>query len=96
MSLVITQAIDSENKSLVMHSYLCDKDNKRVRLLHSASLFRSDDQNIRSLVGMANRFLHFKDMTYFNYMVYDFGGYAFETNDEQLKNINDFRWNTYS
>ncbi len=49
---------------------------------------------MRSLVGMANRFLHFKDMTYFkdnNYMVYDFGGYAFETNDEQLKNINDFK-----
>lgn len=95
-NLVVTKATKSksESENLVMHSYIVDFESKRVRLLHSASLFRTDDKKIRNLVGMANRFLHFEDMKYFkehNFKVYDFGGYAYNTVDEQLKNINDFK-----
>ena len=90
----ITKAINEDNDIYVMHSYICDKELKKVRLFHSASFYESDDKKIRNLVGMANRFLHFEDMKYFKangYKEYDFGGYAYNTQDKHLQNINDFK-----
>lgn len=46
------------------------------------------------MVGMANRFLHFENIKYFKengYEEYDFGGYAYNTQDKHLQNINAFK-----
>jgi len=46
------------------------------------------------MVGMANRFLHFENIKYFKengYKEYDFGGYAYNTQDKHLQNINAFK-----
>lgn len=92
--LLITKAV-YDNEPLVMHSYIYDNTFKRVRLLHSASLFRNEhDNNKRSLIGRANRHLHYKDMLFFlekNYKAYDLGGYAFGTDDPQRIKINEFK-----
>jgi lipid II:glycine glycyltransferase (peptidoglycan interpeptide bridge formation enzyme) len=92
--LIVTKAL-FDNKILSMHSYLVDKDLKRVRLLHSASQFRNiEDNKMRNLIGMANRMLHFNDMCYFKgqgFKEYDLGGYAYNTDDNVLKNINKFK-----
>lgn len=92
--LVITKAI-YENRVLAMHSYLVDKDDKIVRLLHSVSL-RNDveDKKERAMIGRANRFLHFEDMKFFyskGFLIYDMGGYAFNTENKHLENINKFK-----
>ncbi|RZM20525.1 MAG: hypothetical protein EOO88_35930 [Pedobacter sp.] len=94
-NLLVTKAeIDSE--VLVMHSYILDPSAKRVRLLHSASLYRNAEMGAskRSLVGRANRLLHFEDMILFKsqgYSIYDMGGYAFKTADQSLQRINLFK-----
>ncbi|MBI4847200.1 MAG: hypothetical protein HY808_01295 [Nitrospirae bacterium] len=93
-NLVITKAV-FDNEVLVMHSYVVDKECRRVRLLHTASLFRDvDNVQRRNLTGRANRFLHFQDMLYFKengFDIYDMGGYAYNTDDEELKRINEFK-----
>lgn len=55
-------------------------DGYQVRLLHSASLYRQQDEldsNLKNLIGMANRALHYEEMKYFKelgYGIYDWGG----------------------
>ncbi len=93
--LIVTKAV-LDDETLVMHSYLLDDTAKRVRLLHSASLFRLEnfDTNKKAVVGRANRFLHAEDMLLFKihgYKIYDMGGYAFETEDLPLLRINNFK-----
>jgi lipid II:glycine glycyltransferase (peptidoglycan interpeptide bridge formation enzyme) len=92
--LLIT-TISLNGETLVMHAYLLDEDDKRVRLLYSANLFRKeDDKNKRKLIGIANRTLHFYDIKYFKelgFKHYDLGGYAFKTTDPVLKKINYFK-----
>jgi hypothetical protein len=92
--LVITKAI-YQDQDIVMHAYLRDDSLKRVRLLHSASLFRTEkDNQLKAVIGRANRLLHFKDMCFFKqhgFEVYDMGGYAHGTADEALKRINQFK-----
>lgn len=76
-------------KPCIYHTYLVDED--RVRLYHSASLYRIDDNIPHSLVGMANRYLHKEDMIYFKNSgkrQYDWGG-AGET--EEVKSITEFK-----
>lgn len=93
-NLTITKAV-FENEILVMHSYITDKESKRVRLLNTASLFRYEDDTLkRNLIGRANRFLHYRDMLYFKDQgieIYDMGGYAPDTNDSDLKKLNEFK-----
>lgn len=93
-NITITKAVIND-EVLVMHSYVFDKDGSRARLLHAASLFRDEnDAQRRSLVGRANRFLHFQDMIYFKdhgFKIYDMGGYAHNSDDPELKSINDFK-----
>jgi hypothetical protein len=92
--IVITKAVYDE-QDIVMHAYLSDASSKRVRLLHSASLFRREnDTQLKAVIGRANRLLHFKDMCLFKeqgFEVYDLGGYAAETTDEALIRINQFK-----
>lgn len=94
-NLMVTKA-EMDNEILVMHSYILDPSARRVRLLHSASLYRNAETGAskRSLVGRANRLLHFEDMILFKskgYSVYDMGGYAYETADQSLQRINLFK-----
>lgn len=92
--LVITAAV-RDGLYLVMHSYIVDKQASVVRLLHSASDFRSTNTSeIKQLIGRANRRLHWLDMCLFKaegFSIYDFGGYAVDSVTDELEKINDFK-----
>ena len=78
-----------KGRPYVYHTYLIDKEN--VRLYHSASLYRIDEEVPHSLIGMANRYLHKEDMMYFKQIgkqLYDWGG-AGKT--EEVKSITEFK-----
>jgi len=91
---VITKAVYNQ-QDIVMHAYVVDSDQKRVRLLYSASLFRNEeDTQLKAIIGRANRLLHFRDMCFFKergFEVYDLGGYAANTNNAALQRINQFK-----
>lgn len=90
--IIITKVVKDDN-TLTMHVHLYNED--IAMLLYSASQFRnSDDNKMRNLIGYANRLLHFEEMIYFKKLgckVYDFGGYAYNTNDEVTQRINQFK-----
>lgn len=93
-NLCFTKAINSNtSETLVMHCYLHDKE--RTRLLFSCSQYRSDDQkSLKNLIGMANRYLHYQDISYFKqhgWLTYDLGGIAYQTNNSGLQHINQFK-----
>ncbi|MBQ8472243.1 MAG: hypothetical protein IJ501_01925 [Bacilli bacterium] len=72
--LVLTIAVDNENEELAYHVYVVT--DEKVRLLYSCSNFRSDSSK-KSLIGRANKYLHWKDILKFkqeNKIEYDFGG----------------------
>lgn len=76
-----------------VHSYLVDFDNRRVRLLHSGTL-RFSERIDRNMIARSNKFLHFKDMQKFKmegFLIYDWGGIAYETEDKALQGINKFK-----
>lgn len=76
---------------LVYHAYI--KDNSRVRLLCSASMFRLRDDT-KSLIGWANRLLHWKDMLHYkenNFSIYDWGGIAIDDPSGKMAGINKFK-----
>jgi len=78
--------------SLVWHLHF--KDQKRARLLNSASLFRNRDSSFRNLVGRANRYAHWEDIRRFRsdgLTTYDFGGWYAGDEDAQLLGINRFK-----
>jgi len=93
-NLIVTKAI-YENLDIVMHSYVVDSTLKRVRLLHTASLYRNEDSvEMKAIIGRANRLLHFTDMCHFKklgFTEYDLGGYALNTEDKVLEGINRFK-----
>lgn len=91
--LDLSCARDAEGRELVWHAYY--RGATRVRLMHSASLFReAADNAFRNLVGRANRYLHWQDMLRFRnegIRIYDLGGwYAGQTDEEKLR-INKFK-----
>ncbi|NTW33615.1 MAG: peptidoglycan bridge formation glycyltransferase FemA/FemB family protein [Bacteroidetes bacterium] len=92
--IVITAAYE-QDAVLVMHAYICDNLLGRVRLLYSCSHYRSYcERNMQAVIGSSNKYLHYEDIKYFKsrgYVVYDFGGYAYESKDMDLKNINKFK-----
>ena len=71
-----------ENEPIVFHSYVCDDSN--VRLLHSCSDFRNEEE-LASLIGRSNRRLHWDDWLYFKnngFCEYDWGGvFDYESNN---------------
>jgi hypothetical protein len=91
--LDLSSARDSEGNALVYHAYYLGT--SRVRLLHSASVLRrSGDSTVRSLVGRANRWLHWQDFQRFKAekkTVYDFGGVYKGNTDEDRMRINEFK-----
>ncbi|RZL51219.1 MAG: hypothetical protein EOP00_00320 [Pedobacter sp.] len=92
--LIITKS-RFDGKDLVMHAYVSDRQSMRVRLLHSASLFRAENSTAdKATIGRANRLLHYKDICMFKelgYTTYDLGGYALGTVDVNLSSINQFK-----
>ena len=91
--LDISRVGGEDGRDLVWHVHYRSK--TRVRLLHSASLFREvRDSTFRNLIGRANRFHHWQDMLRFKregILVYDFGGwYEGDTDQEKLR-INRFK-----
>jgi hypothetical protein len=81
-----------EGETLVMHSYLLDKTNKLARIHMGGSHYRERDD--KHLIGRANRFLLFQDMLYFKkegFTVFDLGGYGLNTDNEEIRKINDFK-----
>jgi len=84
---------EKDGQILAAHSYLVDEEIGIVRHLHSATK-RLDENFDRNLIGRANKYLTVKDVLYFKeqgFKVFDFGGYAKDTEDESLKGINNYK-----
>jgi len=78
---------------LAAHSYIIDEEIGIVRHFHSATK-RLDEHYDRNLIGRANKYLTVKDILYFKeigFKIFDFGGYAKDTEDESLKGINNYK-----
>lgn len=92
---MLATKISTDGEALVMHAFLVDEGLKRANHLYSASLFRStDDGDRRSLIGRANRALHYLNMLSFKdrgIVTYDLGGYALGTQDPELQEVNEFK-----
>ncbi len=88
-------AKDGDGIPLCYHVYIIDQTGLRVRLLYSASFFRqAADQERRNLIGRANRYLHWADMTEFKkkgFRIYDMGGIAPPGAGNELERINFFK-----
>jgi hypothetical protein len=81
-----------EGEVVVWHSYLLI--GSRVRLLHSASLFRGQAPARRGLIGRANRLLHWLEMQHFRgtgATLFDFGGWYEGQDDEEKLRVNEFK-----
>lgn len=91
--LDICRVESADGEPLVYHANY--KYAKRARLLHSASQFRgSDDSGFRSLIGRANRWLHWQDILRFKAegrSWYDWGGWYEGDENEDLLRINQFK-----
>jgi lipid II:glycine glycyltransferase (peptidoglycan interpeptide bridge formation enzyme) len=91
-NLLITCATYN-NEILSAHAYLIDKQAGITRLLYSASIRLVEDVD-STFISRANKYLHFKDMEYFKaegLLIYDFGGYAYNTHEIQKLGINKFK-----
>ena len=89
----LTAARNAAGELLVYHGYLCYR--SRARLLFSASgLLHVKDSAQRSLIGRANRLLHWDDICRFRVQgesKYDFGGWYAGTADPDRIRINKFK-----
>jgi len=85
-------AAKKDKNVFVWHSYVFTE--RRVRLLHSASHFRTFDQSLKNAIGRSNKWLHWQDMLYFKKLglvKYDFGGWYEGSNDLEKLQINRFK-----
>jgi hypothetical protein len=91
--LDISSAESADGEPLVYHAYYKHAD--RVRLLHSASRFRSSsDSGYRAMAGRANRWLHWQDLLRFKSegrRWYDWGGWYEGKEDADRLRINQFK-----
>ena len=84
---------ENNGQILAAHSYLVDEEAGIVVQLHSATK-RLDENFDRNLIGRTNKYLTVKDILYFKelgFKIFDFGGYAKDTEDESLKGINNYK-----
>ena len=92
---VVVTKIVAAGEDLVMHSYVVDPAAGRATQWHSVSQFRgAEDSAKRRLISRANRLLHWRDIEHFKAQglrIFDLGGYAYNTEDEGLKRINEFK-----
>lgn len=90
-SLSLNRVVSSE-RALTWHSNLRYRD--QVGLVHSASHFRAGDDDLRRLIGRANRRLHWEELQHFRvkgFRVYDLGGWYAGSTDAQKLGINRFK-----
>ena len=81
-----------KGETLVWHAHVRGRD--RVRLQHSASLFRALDKEGAKLVGRVNRLHHWLDIQRFREQgiaTFDFGGWYSGCEDEAKLKINSFK-----
>ena len=86
-------AVNHAGIILAAHSYIIDNEIGIVRQLHSATKRLDEDYN-RNLIGRANKYLTVTDIFYFKqngFKIFDFGGFAKDTENESLKGINNFK-----
>jgi hypothetical protein len=80
---------------LAVHAYLVDPDERRTRLMYSATCNAGKTEGIsRNDIAKANRYLHFVDMGLFRNQgmyTYDFGGYAPDSDDPAKVSIAQFK-----
>jgi hypothetical protein len=89
--LALTSA-SLNGEALVWHAYLLS--GTTAQLEYSASCFRNKAKDYRSLVGRANRWLHWKDLLRFKEMgfrKYDFGGLFEDESTPERAGINHFK-----
>ncbi len=89
--LTISRIQGPDGDDLCYHSYIVD--DRRARLFHSASHFRAEEGSTRrSLIGRANRYLHWRGILQFQALelaIYDFGGLT--PGSEAHRNIDEFK-----
>jgi lipid II:glycine glycyltransferase (peptidoglycan interpeptide bridge formation enzyme) len=92
-ALTLTSLSDQSGQTLVRHAYHCGL--QRATLLYSASVLREQaTPDFRSLVGRANRLLHWHDMQHFKAAgmnTYDLGGWYHGSTDLARLRINKFK-----
>ncbi len=90
----ITTQATYQNTTIAMHLYIIDKQISRARLVYSATLNRDNTNLQLSIIGRANRLLHWEDMIMFKNMgikTYDWGGIADNTEQSNTKGIDEFK-----
>lgn len=89
--LVLTSAF-KDGSAIVWHAYItCGE---TAVLLHSASHFRTKDNDERALVGRANRWLHWQAMLGFKrvgFARFDWGGMFADEGTQERAGINNFK-----
>jgi hypothetical protein len=81
-----------EGERLVWHAHL--RAGRTVQLAHSVSLYRGTNDDYRSLVARANRWLHWRDMLSFKtagLTYYDWGGMFADESTPECAGINRFK-----
>ena len=89
---LILSCASCDGARLVWHAHL--RSGRTVRLTYSASWFRGMDSDYRSLVGRANRWLHWRDMLCFKeagVQYYDWGGVFEDESTPERTGINHFK-----
>ena len=90
---IMFSAVKKDNLILTMHAHLIDNEEKIANLLHSASC-RLEASSDAKMIGISNRFLHYKDMLELKkqgIMLYDFGGVYIGTTDKARMGIAEFK-----
>lgn len=84
---------ENNGRVLAAHSYIIDQHLGIVRHFHSATK-RLEDEMDKNLIGRANKYLTVCDIQYFKqqgFKIFDFGGFAKDTQNESLKGINNYK-----
>lgn len=92
-ALRLSRVTTPEGQVLCQHLHVADA--HRARLLYSASHFRDvKESSVRSLIGRANRALHWVEFKKFKedgLAIYDFGGFVPNSTDPAIRQISEFK-----
>ncbi len=94
-ALLLSSISDSDGNLLSAHAYVKDDSVGRVRLLYSASHYRSmNDSGERNKIGRANRLLHWYEiltLKNLGFTLYDLGGIPLDAADQEKNAIARFK-----